>query len=139
MSYLATVLSGLVSCYYTPDIMPLKKQCKCCGAIVSVKKAVCVCGHTFPLKRKALVTPKKSKRIAMKESRTLESIAQSVLRQRKDRAYKSNIRALETEDECKQRKEQEKKCKTRKRASETEAETMHRQEKDKAQTAEKEL
>ena len=92
MSYLATVLSGLVSCYYNPDIrMPPKKQCKCCGVIVGVTKAVCVCGHTFPLKRKALVTPKKSKRIAMKESRTLESIAQSVLRQRKDRAYKSKI------------------------------------------------
>ena len=55
--------------------MPLKKQCNRCGVIVGVKKAVCVCGHTFT---KALVTPKKSKRMAMKESRTSESIAECV-------------------------------------------------------------
>ena len=147
VSYFASVLlsadSGLVSylvSYCILDIrMLLKKQCKCCGVIFGVKKVVCVCGYTFPLKRKALVTPKKSKRKAMKKSRTSESLAQTVLRQTKESAYKSKIRTLETEDVCKQRKEQDKKYKSRKWAIETEVETMHRQEKAKAQMAKKEL
>ena len=62
--------------------MPTKVCTQCC-AIVNVKDSICVCGHSFVLKRKALVRATKSKRIAMKRKRALESADETAWRQRK--------------------------------------------------------
>ena len=79
--------------------MPLTKQCMLCGAVVNVKKSVCVCGYNFALKRKALVKSTNSQQIAyiihvhvcthalpttMKQKRASESIAERVLRRTRD-------------------------------------------------------
>ena len=54
--------------------MPLTKSCPECQTVVNVKKSVCDCGHCFVLKRKVSYdTARKSKRIAMKCKRALET------------------------------------------------------------------
>ena len=59
--------SGLVSCLSTFIRMPLTKECTLCGATVNVKKSVCGCGHIVTLKRKAVATGTRSKKVAMKK------------------------------------------------------------------------
>ena len=87
--------------------MPLTKQCTLCGAIVHVKKSVCVCGRNFILKRKAVATGIRSTKAVMKQLRASECVAEIAFRRMKDSASKSKKRALETDDECIHRKEQD--------------------------------
>ena len=52
----------------------LSKACPECSANVNVRKSVCECGHCFVLKRKRSVDAKRrSKRIAVRSKRALES------------------------------------------------------------------
>ena len=76
----------MIVSYLSSLRMPLTKQCMLCGVIVNVKKSVCVCGYNFALKRKALVKSTNSQRIAMKQKRASESIAERVLRRTRDSA-----------------------------------------------------
>ncbi len=72
--------------------MPFTKLCPQCSASVNVKKAECVCGHTF-CKRRSIAT-KGSK---MAKKRALEPESEALLRKEHDRASKAKKRALESE------------------------------------------
>ena len=62
----------------------LKKVCPQCDTTVHARRAVCVCGHTFPSKRKAQCIAKKE---AMKLRRTLETEEEKFARTEQDRLY----------------------------------------------------
>ena len=77
--------------------MPLTKSCPECHTVVNVKKTVCVCGHCFVLKLKVSYdTARKSKRIAMKSKRALETVAETMNRQEHVRVYIASKRSLES-------------------------------------------
>ena len=69
--------------------MPPSKTCPKCSAIVHIRKSACECGHCFSLKRKAPSVTMKSKRMAMRCKRTLESASDTLLRQKKDSTNKA--------------------------------------------------
>ena len=50
--------------------MPPLKKCPQCGSVATIKKSVCVCGHSFAFKRKHPVYgTRNSKRVAMQQKR----------------------------------------------------------------------
>ena len=116
--------------------MPPVKQCPNCGAMVVIKKTVCVCGHSFKTNRPVYST-RKSKRIAMQQQRASESADEIALRLVKDTTRKVQKRALETSDETLYRQEQERAYAAKKRASEIPAEILYGQELDRACKAKK--
>ena len=68
--------------------MPLSKSCPECHTVVHVRKSVCDCGHCFVLKSKiSHDTTRKSKRIAMKCKRELETVVETMNRQARNRLY----------------------------------------------------
>ena len=68
--------------------MPPLKQCPTCGAMVAIKKSVCVCGHLF--KRKlAVYSTRKSRRITIQQKRASESADEIALRLTKDSTRKA--------------------------------------------------
>ena len=78
----------------------LTKACPECCKTVNVKKTVCNCGHSFALKPKvSLDKTRKSKRIAMRCNRALESPSKTMTRREQVRSYTAKKRALENQSE----------------------------------------
>ena len=96
----------------------LKKVCPQC-------RAVCVCGHTFPSKRKAQCIAKKE---AMKRRRTLETEQEKFARTEQDRLRKQSTRAAETYDQIPAWRRSDRQHKQTTRASETIEQMLHRRE-----------
>ena len=84
----------------------LKKVCPQCDTTVHARRAVCVCGHTFPSQRKAQCIAKKE---AMKRRRTLETEQEEFARIEQDRLRKQSTKAAETYDQISARQRSEKK------------------------------
>ena len=112
----------------------LMKACpECCKT--EREKTVCNCGHSFVLK--PLDKTRKSKRIAMRCNRALESPSKTMTRHEQVRAYTAKKRALENQSETMARREQDRAYTAKKRALETPSETITRREEDRVYTAKK--
>lgn len=103
--------------------MPLTKVCPRCSSLVNVRKAACFCGHVFIIKS---VATRKSRRLAMKCKRALESESDILKRKDNDKRARAKKRALEPEDKALQRKQQNKDYMAKKRALEQEDEALQR-------------
>ena len=124
--YLFIIMSNLV------------KVCPECCASVNVKKTVCDCGHKFVFKSKvSFDSVRKSKRVAMRRKRALESPTETMDRREQDRANTKKRRALESPCETMDRREQDRANTEKKRALESPCETMDRREQDRANTEKK--
>ena len=109
-----------------------KKVCPQCDTTVHARRAVCVCGHTFPSKTKAQCIAKKE---AMKRRRTLETEQEKFARTEQDRLRKQSTRAAETYDQISARRRSDRLRKETTRASETIEQTLHRLEQSKIHMA----
>ena len=77
----------------------LTKACPECCKTVNVKKTVCNCGHSYALKPNvSLDKTRKSKRIAMRCNRALESPSKTMTRHEQVRTYTAKKRALVLSD-----------------------------------------
>jgi len=93
----------------------------------------------FLLKQKKSVSAtRKSKRVAMRQKRKLESANETLLRQMKDSIRKAQKRGLETEEQALQRKKIDRAYQSTKRALET-TETFHTQEQYRTHKAKKKV
>ena len=81
--------------------MPPTRVCADCSATV---KSVCTCGHVFPSKKSGPLSARKSKEVAMRITRSLESEIETLARKNKDSVRKAKNRAREDEDQFLQRK-----------------------------------
>ena len=89
-------------------------------ANVNAKKVVCDCGHNVALKRKmSSNTVRRSKRIAMRCKRALESPSETMVRLEQLRVYAAQKRALESSRETMVRLEKVRTHTARKRALES--------------------
>ena len=67
------------------------------SSVATIKKSVCVCGHSFAFKRKHPVyATRNSKRVAMQQKRALELADESLLRLTKDSTRKALKRVVGT-------------------------------------------
>ena len=99
---------------------------------------MCDCGHSFVLKRKVSAdTTRKSKRIAKRCQRALETTSETECRQKQNAASMANKRALETPSETQYRQKQNAASMANKRALETPSETQCRQKQNAASMANK--
>ena len=116
----------------------LTKVCPECCTSVNVKRTACDCGHSFALRPKVSVnTTRKSKRIAMKRKRSLESLCETMSRLERVRTYTASKRALESPSERMARRQQDRTYTASKRALESPSESMARREQDRMYTASK--
>ena len=117
----------------------LAKICAKCSASVNVKKTVCECGYNFALKPKASIdATRKSKRIAMRCQRALESLSMTISRRELNRVNMYKRRALESPSEIMARHEQDKEYTAKKRALESPSERIARLEQVRAYISKKE-
>ena len=90
------ILCGRCGEYIFLDI-PLTKVCVHCYASVSVRKAVCACGHVFDSKKRGPVaTARKPKRVAVNIRRALESADETAARKAYELQCLQSKRAPET-------------------------------------------